>query len=147
MAERYISEFDHLIVGAEHQPWIDAFLALDEGGDKKPLIKLLRKNAPVPWPAPWHLADLLERYKLTKRQNRGGVTSPSYDYPPALRELIRAKKYYERKLARGTDKNTAFKEAAAQGEVNQQTLRNFVAGKNAHARRVEKRKPPPNPRP
>ena len=147
MVERYIPEMAHYFVEEELQPWIDAFVAIDERGDKKPLTKLLKKNTPMPRDAAWHLADLAERYNLTKLQNRGGKRAPSYDYPPALRKLVRAKKYYESYVASKMNKDQAFERAAATGGVEEEALRKLVAGKYASARRVQKRKPPPNSRP
>ena|SRR5690348_3826687 len=145
MIERFIPEKEYLFESEELQPWIDAFLAIDAGGDKLPLIELLRKNVEMPWPAPWHLADLLDRFNLTKRAKQGRKTTPSYDNPPALRKLIRAEKFYQR-YAR-ENRATAFERAAEKGGVNEEILRAFVAGKYASARRVQKRKPPQNPRP
>jgi hypothetical protein len=146
MVERFVPESPKHWVGGVLQKWIDALDDIVDRSDKSALIKLLKKNTPMPWPAPWYLAELLELYNLTKRQSRGGKTVLSYDDPPALRKLNRAKKLYEQYL-KTKDEETAFELAAADGSVNKTTFRNFLIGKNAHARRVKKRKPPPNPRP
>jgi hypothetical protein len=148
VVERYVPESPKHFVGGVLQKWTDA---LDDivgpRADKRALIKLLKKNTPMPWPAPWYLAELLELYNLTKRASRGGKTVLSYDDPPALRKLNRAKRYYERRVASGMSKDQAIREAATKAEVDTETFRNFLIGKNAHARRVQKRKPPTNPRP
>ena len=145
MVERYIVESPKDFVGGVLQKWIQALDAIVERADKRPLITLLQKNTPMPWPAPWYLAELLELYNLTKRQSRGRKMVLSYDDPPALRKLNRAKRYYEQYAIE--DEDTAFERAAAKCVVDEATLRNFLAGKNTSARRVRKRKPPPNPRP
>lgn len=145
MVERYIPEKPHLFEDGLLGRWIDALVALDQRCDKLPLIKLLEKNTDMPWPVPWHLADLIKRYNLTKRASRGTKVTPSYDNPPALRKLVQAKKYFER-YARENG-TTAFERAAEKCGVDEEILRAFVAGKYASARRVQKRKPPSNPRP
>lgn len=143
MVERYIPEKEHRFESEELQPWIDAFEAIDVRGDKLPLIKLLEKNIEMPWPAPWHLADLLKRYNLRKR--RGRQMAPSYANPPAMQKLVRARKYYLRYVKE--DRATAFERAAGKDGVDEEILRAFVEGKYGSKRRVQKRKPPPNPRP
>jgi hypothetical protein len=144
MVERYIPEYPHLFEGEQLGQWIDALVAIDVRDDKLPLIKLLRENIEMPWPISWHLADLLDRYSLAKRASRGGRIAPSYDNPPALRKLVQAKKYYQRYVRE--DRATAYERAAEKCGVDEEKLRAYVEGKYASARRVKKRKPPPNPR-
>jgi hypothetical protein len=145
MVERIILETDHFWTEDElTQTWIAALEAIDYRGDKEPLIQLL-KNTEINATAAWHLADLLDRYNLTKL--RGGQRTPSYDYPPALRKLIQAQKYYKRYVARRMSKDRAFEQAASTCGVKEEKLRNLVSGKYASARRVQKRKPRPKPLP
>jgi hypothetical protein len=97
MVERIILEREHFYTEDDFtQAWIGALMAIDFHGDKEPLIQLLKKNTEMNAKAAWHLADLLDRYNLTKLQNRGRKRTPSYDYPPALGKLIQAQKYYKR---------------------------------------------------
>lgn len=145
MVERYIPEFEHWLEDDLTQAWIAALQAIDLHGDKEPLIQLLKKNTEINAKAAWHLADLLDRYNLTKL--RGGQRTPSYDYPPALRKLIQAQKYYKRYVARGMSKDRAFEQAASTCGVKEEQLRDLVSGKYASARRVQKRKPRPKPLP
>jgi hypothetical protein len=147
MVERYIPENEHLWIEDEVlRAWIDALIAIDHRGDKKPLIDLLRANTEMNKSAAWHLADFLARHNLTKLQNRGGKRTPSYDYPPALSKLIRAQKYYERYVARGESRDKAVERAASMCGVEEEALHKLIAGKYASARRVQKRRPP-NSRP
>lgn len=129
------------------EPWIEAFMAIDgPRRETTPLIQLLRDNVPMPWPAPWHLADLLARYNLKKPPGNQKQV-PSYDYSDAWAKLIRAKKYFEHYLYNRMDRDDAIRKAARTCDVKVITLRNFIDGRNTSARRLAKRQPPPNPRP
>lgn len=125
--------------------WIVAFTALDQRRDKAPLIKLLKDNAPMPWPVPWHLADLLRRYNLVKRRGNQKEV-PSYDYSAATAKLIRAKRYFKHYIFKQISKETALAKAADKCDLNVETLRTFLEGRSTSARRQAKRRPPKNPR-
>jgi hypothetical protein len=127
--------------------WIKAFMAIDDRRrDAAPLIQLLKDNVPMPWPAPWHLADLLERYNL-KKPSGNQRQIPSYDYSLALSKLHRAKRYFKYYIDHRIDKDEAIRKAAQKCDLKVITLRNFIDGRNTSARRLVQRQPPPNPRP
>ena len=76
------------------EPWIEAFMAIDgPRRETTPLIQLLRDNVPMPWPAPWHLADLLARYNLKKPPGNQKQV-PSYDYSDAWAKLHSRQKIF-----------------------------------------------------
>jgi hypothetical protein len=136
-----------VINNEELKPWIEAFMAIDgRRRDTAPLIRLLRDNVPMPWPAPWHLADLLERYNL-KRPLGNPKQNPSYDYSEAWAKLILAKRYFKNYRYNRMDRDEAIEKAARKCGISVITLRNFIEGRYTSARRFAKRQPPPNPRP
>lgn len=73
-------------LGDEFDPWVAALEAIDQLGDKKPLMALLNSEHDLPQAARGHLANLLDRYQLKKK--RGGQSTPSYDRSPAEAALI-----------------------------------------------------------
>ncbi len=64
-------------IGNRERPWIEALEAIDSGGEKRPLVKLLKSNKSIPKAAKWHIADLLERYQL--KRHPGKQATPSYE--------------------------------------------------------------------
>jgi len=147
MVERYFGKhYASNLIKDEDVPWVKALKAIDKRRDKGPLLKLLRNKTPMSETARWHLADLINRYKIDKQANRGGKTTPSYDYPPAQLKLVRAKRYYDNFREQKMSKDPAIEEAAQRCEVEPETLRSFIDDKYTSGRRVKKRKPP-QPRP
>ena len=148
MVERYFpTNYAPSQIEEEDEPWVEALRAIDDDKrrDKRRLLELLRNSTPMSETARWHLADLINRYKIAAQANRGGKITPSYDYPPAQQKLVRAERYYESFLQE-MGKDGAIEEAAQRCEVEPETLRSFIGGKYSSARRVKKRKPP-HPRP
>lgn len=146
MAERYfpIIPSDKLFVNEKLRPWIEAFEAIDSPrSNKGPLVELLRANVRMPWPAPWHLADLLERYDL-KRPRGNQKEVASYDYSEAWAKLIRGKQYFKHYKNQMT-RDDAIRKAAQKVGIKVGTLRNYIDGRNTSTRRLAKRRPPPDP--
>jgi hypothetical protein len=124
----------------QDKPWVEALEAVDSGANKGPLLELLCGESPLSSSARWHLADLLDRYKLARR--RGKPRTPSYDLPPALQKLERGKLYYQYFRHGRKNKDKAVELAAARCEANPETLRSFIDNKLSSARAVRKRMPP-----
>lgn len=121
------------------QPWINALWVIDHGGDKVPLINLLRSNSSIPKKAKWLLADLLERYAL--KRPRGRSRTPAYDLSETemwLRWADQAVRGYMRK---GMILDRAIEKAALRYEVNAETLRTYHSGRHSSARRMRRRRP------
>ncbi len=127
----------------EMQPWIDALRSVDEDNEKKPLVNLLKSDAPMPDNARWYLSDLLERFNLKKRPGgRSGRTTPAYLWTPAYRKLIHAAKWVNYYKQCGMSADDAIKKSATRWGLKSNTLRNHIEGRNTSARRMFKRQPP-----
>jgi hypothetical protein len=145
--ERYFPRNASHQVDEEDTLWVTALQAIDKEGSKELLLKLLRDNTPMSPSASWHLADLLDRYKIATQANKGGKKTPSYDLPPAQIKLERAKRYYLHFVDNGLSEDQAIQNASIECEVDEERFRSFLAGRNSSARRIRMRRPPPNTRP
>ena len=67
---------DGMAPSDELKPWIDALKAIDEKGNKGPLIELLKSKGLMSAKARFYLADLLTRYNFKKPW--GGRATPAY---------------------------------------------------------------------
>jgi hypothetical protein len=143
MLQRYIPR-DWLLPSEEEKPWIDALKAAGRRRNG-PLIGLL-KSSPMPGSVSWHLADLFDRYNLTKRRGKNKQV-PSYELSENMNRLLRAGESYRRYRAEGKSREEALELAARNYGVHPEVLRLLIEGKHAGARRVQKRRPPLNRRP
>ncbi len=119
------------------RPWIIALLGIDRSNDKQRLIELLKSETPLPKQARLDLADLLERYKLTRL--RGKQRTPSYDLSDTVAQLDAAKASARRSIKNGMKPEAAIELAARVNGVHKDMLRLHLAGRNAAARRAIKR--------
>jgi hypothetical protein len=54
----------------ENAAWYEALVAIDQRGDKKPLIGLLQSGQPVPPSIAFYIGEMLDRYALVPPSNR-----------------------------------------------------------------------------
>lgn len=142
MVQRYFPKDTSHLVSEEDSAWVEALRAVDESGDKVPLLELLVGDTPISPSARWHLADLLDRYKLATQASRGRKRTPSYDLPPAQIKLERARRYHEHLINTGMSVDESVQKASAACDVKEATFRALLAGKYSAARRVRRRRPP-----
>jgi hypothetical protein len=130
-------------------PWKQALIAADNG-NSKPLVKLLRDHAKPSLVPPsedvaeifFHLADLLDRKRLTNHSNR--PRTPSYvGWSPSMRRMIRAEfamLFY--KLDGGSEEAAAERVAREfkHPTVTAQSIIEFHHKKPSQYRREKKRR-------
>lgn len=132
--------FPHwLYPGGEMQPWIDALRAIDNDGDKGPLIELLRDNARIPRAAKWYIADLLERYRLEGGKKR----TPAYDLSRSVRQLEAAARSVRLQVKDGKRLTEALESAARTwGITDVETLNSHMQGRLGSSRKQKRRQAP-----
>ena len=86
------------------EPWVDAIAAMDQRGDREPLLELLQ--AVVPRDAYPHVADMLVRYRRKRRPR------PSYDLPPKEARLYVATNFARDLIRDGASVQSALATAA-----------------------------------
>ncbi len=86
------------------EPWVDAIAAMDQRGDREPLLELLRPV--VPPDAYPHVADMLVRYQRRQRPR------PSYDLPPKEAQLYVARNFARDLVRDGASVQSALATAA-----------------------------------
>jgi hypothetical protein len=117
----------------EDEDWLLALACIDETGDKAPLVALLKSDVPLPSiPREW-IADLLDRYELSRK--RGKPRVPIYDRSESETALIKAKRCYAEARQDGLGQEAAVKWAAKQWGLPVATVRNAVQGRRGSSRR------------
>jgi hypothetical protein len=121
-------------------PWIDALEQVDKRDDKGPLIALLKSQHELPCLARVYLADLIERYELTRPPHR--PRTPAYDLSTAESRLTLAKEDVRAHQARGMSFKDAVETAAKDWSTGENKLATFCAGRRGSSRRMKKRTRP-----
>lgn len=126
--------------------WALAVEAIDLGGDKAPLVKLLRSNAELPPEGRAFVADLLERYEL--RMRKGKPRTPAYDRTLVEAILLICIQRIREYRDRGIKLDDALDMAAEEFRFDRDKLKDAYAGKRGGSRRIKivfpKQKPPPD---
>lgn len=117
--------------GKSNDPWIAAFQAIDESGDKAPLLKLLDVGEPPP---PALLADFLRRHTLKKKP--GAQATPKYRRSDADVALILAVEDV-RRLRRKDKKSVAeaLEQISKARRIPHDILKEAYAGRRGASRR------------
>ena len=120
--------------------WLNACEAIDQRGDKEPLIACLKDaNLELSHDVRWYLADLLGRYQLKRK--RGARAVPAYDFSHADVMFEMAKHAM-------TEYNKSLEEGANYAGIDVDQLRNYLEGKRGSSSQrrsgdhLTKRKPP-----
>jgi hypothetical protein len=121
-------------------PWIDALEQIDQNGNKAPLLELLRSRRELPHDAREFLADLLERYQLTRAAHR--PRTPAYDLSDSESRLTLAKEFVRAHRASGMSFKDAVEMAAKDWSIDESKLANFCSERRGASRRRKKRHPP-----
>jgi hypothetical protein len=121
-------------------PWIDALEQIDKNDNKAPLLDLLRSKRELPDEARVFLADLLERYQLTRAAHR--PRTPAYDLSNSESRLSLAKEVVRAYRTNGKSFKDAVKAAAKEHSIDENTLANFCNERRGSSRRRKKRHPP-----
>lgn len=120
--------------------WYKALLALDEEGNNRPIIRLLKAKAP-PVSISVHLADVFNRYDLVPRKTTGPKARPTYQRSKAMIVLESAVQEV-RERARRIPREQAIEKAALRRKLNPDTLREACDGKHGGLNRARRGDPP-----
>jgi hypothetical protein len=116
--------------------WYAALQAIDERGDKQPLVRLLQRGQVPPPRIAFYIGDLLDRYAL--KQGRGKPRTPAYARTPEQLKLIQGVIYAHKLVHRdGVDLPVALAEVAAEFRLSEETLSKAYAGKHGGLRRAK----------
>jgi hypothetical protein len=141
-ALRWIAEFDHNWVYCNwddpNRPWYEAMDALEQRGDKKPLIKMLLDPKCEVTPAVREcLADLLKRHTLVRLPHEQQI--PIYAVSQAdLLFLVMTGQLLKLK-ENGTPHKEAIARVANDWNVDEDKLADAVNGKRGSLRRTQNR--------
>jgi hypothetical protein len=122
------------------EDWLNAFKAVDQHGDKKPLTALLRSTREQSPIVHEYLADLIERKMVPVPMGRSRIAA--YDRSDIERRLLLAvyvvRNYYIKALGYGIQ--AAIEKAAQDFAISPDTLGDAYAGRRTVARRIRKRR-------
>ena len=136
---------------APTQDFVLAINAIDNAGDQRELVSLLKSDVAITKAARWYLADLLERHVLKRKQGKPRI--PAYDRSLVQWRLEEAGIEY-----RAADRRTNSREAdIAAIALNHlvpwglfeehewiDRLTDHLDGKRRQSRAVKRRTPPPS---
>jgi hypothetical protein len=117
--------------------WCTALRAIDENGDKAPLLRLLRESRCELTPDARHyLADLLDRYNLKRK--RGKKATPAYNKSPVEEALWHAVKKVRARAA-GVSVEDAVAAAATEFSLRGSAVSRAYYRKRGGSNRVNRR--------
>jgi hypothetical protein len=119
--------------------WYNALHDIDWHDDKTALLALLRSDEEIPASIRGHLAEMLERYNLRRRQGR--QRTPSYDRTSSTAPLEWAKRAVRDAVKGGMQLEDALAKCALAWSVSKYTLRLAYKGQLGGMRAVRKSKP------
>jgi hypothetical protein len=123
--------------------WYEALEAIDKRGDKTELLTLLRTRD-LPCEIGIHLANLLERYDLTRKNRPGRPPTPSYDLsgPEAMLKL--AVNAVRTRVLDGMPVSKAIAEVASHSSygITDEKLGNAYDDRRGSTRRMNRRMRP-----
>jgi hypothetical protein len=121
------------------EDWLNAFKALDEKGDKKPLTALLRSGRELVPAVRDFLANLIERRMKPVPKHR--APNAVYDRSPAEARRLLAIESVRAYIKEGYGEQDALDKAALEYEIPVNTLADDYANRYAPLRRIRKRRP------
>jgi len=122
------------------EDWLNAFKAVDEKGDKKPLTALLRSGRELAPAVRDFLADLIERKTVPVPPHR--PKTPAYDQSDAEAWLLLAIESVHGYVNEGYGVQGAVDKAAEEYSILPNVLANAYAGRRGSTARINKRHRP-----
>jgi hypothetical protein len=117
--------------------WVTALEAIDKHGDKKPLLALLKSERDLPQRARFYIADLLDRYRLKKKQGR--QPTPAYNVTDIEAMLLMGNMRAHEYVAAGMSVKNALAKAAKELSLDENMLAEHYAGRRGSTNRMKKR--------
>ena len=121
----------------ENAAWYRALAAIDDHGDKRPLIALLQSGRPMPASIAFYLGELLDRYALKNPKARPRI--PGYRRTAEQIKLVAAANEVHRMVHRdGVELEAALEQIAAKTALPKETLRSAYMGQHGGLQRARR---------